>query len=77
MSRSRKKHRIIGHSAESDKRDKVLAHRRIRRAVRVSLHIGSDHLPQTRDMSNPWFYDKDGKTAYRNQDRLDPKWSRK
>lgn len=64
MSKSYRKHPICGMTtAESEKKDKQLAHRRERRIVRQIL--GSDPLrpvlPHRREVSNVWSFDKDGK----------------
>lgn len=64
MSRSRKHTPVTGVTgARSEKRDKVAAHRRERRRVRHVLHAepAAEVLPHTRELSNPWAYDKDGK----------------
>ena len=64
MSRSRKKTPISGiTTARSEKQDKRLANRRIRRRVRVALSMRpeSDVLPARRELSSPWTMSKDGK----------------
>ena len=62
VSRSRRKTPIFGFTcAESEKRDKVIAHRRERRAVRVAIASDADLLPVTRDVSNENRFAKDGK----------------
>jgi hypothetical protein len=62
MSRSRK-HTPIGAitTATSEKRDKQLANRRLRAALRSAVALGADVLPEMRDVSDPWTFDKDGK----------------
>jgi hypothetical protein len=49
--------------AESEKQDKRLANRRIRRRVKVVLEAGpeDDMLPTLRELSDPWTMAKDGK----------------
>jgi len=64
LSKSYRKHPFCGMTtAESEKKDKQLAHRRERRIVRQIL--GSDPLrpvlPHRREVSNVWSFDKDGK----------------
>jgi len=63
MSRSRK-YTPIGAitTATSEKRDKQLANRRLRAALRSAVALGADVLPEMRDVSDPWTFDKDGKT---------------
>lgn len=64
MTHSRKKTPVVGvTSAESEKTDKLLAHRRERRKVREVLHVESEPevLPHTRELSDPWAMAKDGK----------------
>lgn len=71
MTRSRRRTPIIGnvHRAASEKYDKQLAHRRLRRAVRM----GHWHLT-LRDVSNVWDFTKDGKNYMRN---VKPEYMRK
>ena len=64
MSGSRKKTSIGGMTtAASEKHDKRLANRRLRRAVREVLNTveGPDLLPHRRELSSPWTMAKDGK----------------
>lgn len=71
MSRSRKRTPVIGnvHRASSEKQDKQLANRRLRRAVRM----GQWHLT-LRDVSNVWDFARDGKHYMRN---VKPEYMRK
>ncbi len=67
MSRSRKKHPIAGiTTADSEKQDKRLANRRLRRRVSQTLASDCDAeiLPTLRDVSSPWAMAKDGKVWY-------------
>ena len=61
MSRSRKKTPIRGMTlADSEKEDKRLANRRIRRVNKV--RVGRDQEPtHTRELSDPWGMAKDGR----------------
>jgi hypothetical protein len=62
MARSRKKNPAGGITvAASDKADKVLAHRRTRRAGASALRAGADVAPDPRQTENPYSYAKDGK----------------
>ena len=64
MARSRKKTPVTGiTSAESEKADKLAAHRRERRKIRQQMTVdaNADVLPHTREVSNPWAHAKDGK----------------
>lgn len=64
MSRSRRKTPISGiTTARSEKQDKRLANRRIRRRVRIALAVTPevDLLPACRELSDPWKMAKDGK----------------
>lgn len=70
MSRSRKKNPWCGHTkAKSEKRDKVMSHRRIRKATKMAIASDSDPqvLPHEKELSSVWLYSKDGKQ------RVDPK----
>ena len=53
-------------TAESEKRDKQLASRRWRHAVREAIRRGRDVLPVRRECSDPWLFDKDGKRWWGN-----------
>ncbi|MEM9998201.1 MAG: hypothetical protein AAF809_10920 [Bacteroidota bacterium] len=67
MSRSRKKTPIAGiTTARSEKHDKRLANRRLRRRVRQRLAAGRDgtDLPLLREVSNVWTMEKDGKVYF-------------
>ena len=74
MSNSRRKTNITGITrAESEKQDKILAHRRMRRAVRGKLRpylvakLGGDvenTLPLPREVSNVYSFAKDGKQRF-------------
>ena len=64
MSGSRKKTPISGiTTAASEKHDKRLANRRLRRAVKQTLLTvdGLEVLPHRRELSSPWTMAKDGK----------------
>lgn len=67
MSRSRKKTPISGITkADSEKDDKRLAHRRLRRRVNQTLSVRPEVevLPVLREVSDPWTMPKDGKYWY-------------
>ena len=63
MSRSRKKtpiHGITG--ADSEKQDKRIANRKLRRIVKAALKDGEEDVDlNIRDVSNVWDFSKDGK----------------
>jgi len=68
MSRSRRRTPVCGiTTAQSEKQDKVAAHRRERRRVHAVLATmlapepACDVLPHRRELSNVWSYAKDGK----------------
>ncbi len=76
MSRSKRKSPIRGiTSADSEKEDKVAAHRKFRRTIRIALDQGADILPHVRELSNQWAMAKDGKTMF--DPRANPKDMRK
>jgi len=65
MSRSRRKTPVMGITkAESDKRDKVLAHRRQRRQVRTALASGVAEVITRRKAGDVWSFAKDGKSRF-------------
>ena len=62
MSRSRKKNPVKGiTSAESEKEDKRNANRKFRRKIKQEVQKGEEQLPELRELSNVWAFDKDGK----------------
>jgi len=67
MSRSRRKHDIIGlacHHHISEKKDKKASNRRFRSSVKQALRSGKDILPLRRELSDLWSFSKDGKTYF-------------
>ena len=67
MSRSRKQTPVHGISlARSEKQDKRLYNRHIRRLIRILLRLNPEIevLPHLREHSNPWAMDKDGKSRF-------------
>jgi hypothetical protein len=77
MSRSRRKTPVAGlTTAESEKQDKRRANRRLRRRVRAILPAEPDAvLPDLREVSCVWAFDKDGKRRF--DLRSHPDWMRK
>ena len=64
MTRSRRKTPISGiTTASSEKQDKRLANRKVRRAVKQALagKVDVDVLPHRRELTHPWTMAKDGK----------------
>jgi hypothetical protein len=81
MSRSRRKTPVLGiTTAKSEKQDKRIANRKLRRAVKQRLGYDPDGvLPALREVSNVWSMDKDGKVRYFRSEweakpRRDPWW---
>lgn len=64
MSRSRKKRPISGITlADSEKQDKRLANRKLRRRVNQTLAVDpeAEVFPHLREVSDPWTMAKDGR----------------
>jgi hypothetical protein len=62
MARSHRHTPIFGiTTSKSEKRDKRIANRRLRRAVLRSILRGSEIMPLLREVSDVWSFDKDGK----------------
>ena len=80
MSRSRRHTPIIGMTvADSEKQDKRLANRALRRLARVTLAIYGEEvevMPVIRDVSNVWAFEKDGR-QYLDNPALFPREMRK
>ena len=68
MSRSFRKTNIIGHGASSEKYDKRINNRVLRRAVKHAISIGKDEntFPIMREVSDKWCMGKDGKYYFGN-----------
>lgn len=65
MSHSYRKTPIFGHTvSESEKKDKRRANRLLRRLSRAMIGQGEEELPNIRDVSNVWSFDKDGKSYW-------------
>jgi len=65
MSRSRRHTPVTGITkSESDKRDKVLAHRRQRRRVRTAMASGREDVATRRKAGDVWSVAKDGKSRF-------------
>ena len=68
MSRSRRNTPIRGiTTAESEKKDKQIANRKLRRIIRSKLQFRSVEEPtlsDLRELSNVWSMDKDGKSYF-------------
>lgn len=75
MSRSYRKTPKSGIADVSEKRDKQIWHRRLRRAVKVGVEQGRELLPLARDVSDVWTMGKDGKIYWGK--RTLKKWMRK
>lgn len=69
MSKSRKRTPICGiTTVESEKQDKLIAHRKLRAAVRVALASDHEVMPELREVSDVWTFGKDGKMWYAKTD---------
>jgi hypothetical protein len=68
MSRSYRKKPIRSiTTAQSEKKDKKMWHRKLRRKCRSEIENGAEVLPHFREISNVWDFQKDGKC-------YDPDW---
>jgi hypothetical protein len=62
MSRSEKKTKIRGiTTAKSEKENKQEANRKYRRIVKQKVKSNESDIPEIRETSNVWSFDKDGK----------------
>lgn len=67
MSRSYRHVPIFGNClCRSEKKDKRLANRALRRIVRHCIKLGVEVLPVQREVSNVWSWGKDGKSYWHN-----------
>lgn len=70
MARSKQKTPVTGHTtATTEKQDKRLNNRKVRRVVQLALAVDpeTELLPHERELTDPWLMAKDGKG------RFDPK----
>jgi hypothetical protein len=80
MSRSRRKNPIMGIGASSDKEDKRLANRKLRRLTNERLRctdLEDEIFPVIREVSDVWGMAKDGKTRFDPSDPDNAKYLRK
>lgn len=89
MSRSHRKHPIIGMTtSRSEKQDKRIANRRMRAGLHQARHRqfvddpreGHDYSwlePDKNDYGSPWTFDKDGKQRFNPNEPGMKKWMRK
>lgn len=61
MTRSKKKLPITGIAGNSDKEDKRKANRKHRRITKESVNKDSEIIPEIREVSDVWGFNKDGK----------------
>lgn len=61
MTRSKRHTPARGIGGGSDKRDKRIAQRRLRRRVKVAVEQGAEVVPELREVSDVWDFRKDGK----------------
>lgn len=62
MSNSFRKNWITGYTTcPSEKQDKRFANKKLRRLVKTKIHSNNFNLPQLREISNIWYFGKDGK----------------
>lgn len=67
MARSRRKRPICGiTTSDTEKEDKRIANRKLRRKVkqRLATEAEPETLPHVREVSDPWAMDKDGKQPF-------------
>ena len=75
MSRSFRQTPIQGNGRGSEKLDKRFANRSLRRLTTVALNAGREEilLPILRDVSDPWCFNKDGKSYFGDlKNHIDP-----
>jgi len=78
MSCSKKKTPISGiTTAKSEKQNKRTANRRWRKKVKDTLRKGVEILPELREVSNVWSFEKDGKSYFSKNSEWGKKASRK
>ena len=62
MSNSKKKTKIRSiTTATTEKEDKKLANRKLRRKTKMKSKLGEEDYPKLKEVSNVWGFDKDGK----------------
>lgn len=72
MSRSKRKTPIIGNCVcRSEKQDKAIANRRLRRAEKAAIKSNAEILPHKKEISDIWAFGKDGKRYLKKPCRKD------
>lgn len=72
MSRSFKRTKFSAiTTATTEKSNKQEANRKFRRIVKIAVKMGKEKLPQKREVSNIWHFDKDGKIYDKEMDGKD------
>ena len=72
MSRSKRKTPVFGHTkSDSEKQDKRLANRRLRRCVKTAITADKEDVPKLREVSDVWSMDKDGKSYWKDAKEKD------
>lgn len=75
MSRSRRKHDFHGNGGESEKYDKTLANRRLRKIIKAKVKDNPETvLPVPKEISNNWDFCKDGKFYFGDRKGKDPEF---
>lgn len=77
MSRSKRKTSIMGFTtARSEKEDKRINNRKLRKRIKVAMREDAEIFPLDREVSNVWTMAKDGKQMF-NPSLNNGKWMRK
>lgn len=73
MSHSHRKNKIFGNvkNADSEKKDKTNANKKLRRLVKVRIARQKETLPLLKEISNIWSFAKDGKQYWANAEKKD------
>jgi hypothetical protein len=72
MSRSRRRTKIHGiTTAKSEKENKRDANRKFRRILKQKVKLNETILPEIREITNIWTFDKDGKRYNPEMDKKD------
>lgn len=73
MSRSYRKNKIVGNvkNADSEKKDKTNANKKLRRLVKVRIARQTETLPLLKEISNIWSFAKDGKHYWEGMTKKD------
>ena len=69
MSRSYLKRPFLKYG-HSDKKDRTIANKKYRRAIKTLICVGEEHFPSMREITSTWDFRSDGLACYQGRELL-------